>query len=65
MSINVCVKRVAEIDLSIFRFPGSVQESLKKRCIKSSNEVLQVKGFIDKHGIKYQPISARKGTLIP
>jgi hypothetical protein len=52
MSINVCVKRVAEIDLSIFRFPGSVQESLKKRCIKSSNEVLQVKGFIDKHGIK-------------
>ncbi len=52
MSINICVKRVTQIDLSIFQFSGSAQEFLELKCVKSSNQVLQVKGFIDKHGIK-------------
>jgi hypothetical protein len=46
-------------------FSGFALISLVDLRIKSSKQVLKVKGFIDKDGIKSSPIVARKGTLIP
>jgi hypothetical protein len=44
---------------------GAVLIPLKDLREKSSKQVLKVKGFIDKSGIKSTPIMAKKGTLIP
>jgi hypothetical protein len=44
---------------------GTMLILLKDLREKSSKQVLKVKGFIDKPGIKSSPIMARKGTLIP
>jgi hypothetical protein len=44
---------------------GTMLILLKDLREKSSKQVLKVKGFIDKAGIKSSPIMARKGTLIP
>ncbi len=44
---------------------GTMLILLKDLREKSSKQVLKVKGFIDKTGIKSSPIMARKGTLIP